>query len=81
MMTNYSGSDGIPKIEALNSKNYATWSIKVSALLKSRNLYHILVHDKPTKNENDEASMNHWREWQKKNDQVYGLVVLTLSTE
>lgn len=70
------------RIELLTDQNYDLWKIKVSALIKSRHLFdEVIVRDEPRKVEGNEESVKNWETWSKKNDEVMGIIILTLSNE
>lgn len=70
------------KIELLTNANYNLWSIKMSALIKSKHLYEdVLQKEEPKIIPGNEVSERKWQEWTYKNDEVMGMLILTLSNE
>lgn len=67
------------KIELLTNANYNLWSIKMSALIKSKHLYEdVLQKEEPKIIPGNEVSERKWQEWTYKNDEVMGMLILTL---
>ncbi|UYV84433.1 hypothetical protein LAZ67_X002147 [Cordylochernes scorpioides] len=65
-----------PKIELLTNSNYRIWSMKIEALLDSRDLFDDIINNpKPTK------VGDAFNEWTKKNKQALGIIILSLSSD
>ncbi|UYV73744.1 hypothetical protein LAZ67_11000678, partial [Cordylochernes scorpioides] len=68
-----------PKIELFTNSNYAIWSIKIEALLDSRDIFDDVINNpKPTKDDKNGDAFN---EWTKKNKQALGIIILSLSSD
>ncbi|UYV69112.1 hypothetical protein LAZ67_6002474, partial [Cordylochernes scorpioides] len=66
------------KIEQLTENNYTTWSMKMEAILDSKDLFEdVIVNDEPdfTKNKLE------YDIWKKKNREAYSLILLSLSDD
>jgi len=65
------------KIEPLTNDNYYVWTLKVGVILKNRKLYKNVI-------ENEEPSPNagaSTEAWETKNNEAFGIIILTLSSE
>ncbi|UYV60352.1 hypothetical protein LAZ67_1000919 [Cordylochernes scorpioides] len=68
-----------PKIDLLTNSNYAIWSMKIEALLDSRDIFDDVINNpKPTKDDKNGDAFN---EWTKKNKQALGIIILSLSSD
>ncbi|UYV69328.1 hypothetical protein LAZ67_6003255, partial [Cordylochernes scorpioides] len=68
----------LAKIEQLTENNYTTWSMKMEAILDSKDLFEdVIVNDEPdfTKNKLE------YDIWKKKNREAYSLIILSLSDD
>lgn len=65
------------KIEPLTDDNYYVWALKVSAILRNRKLYKDIIE----REEPDTSAGIVREQWENKNDEAFGIIVLTLSNE
>ncbi|UYV65758.1 hypothetical protein LAZ67_3005352 [Cordylochernes scorpioides] len=68
----------LAKIEQLTENNYTTWSMKMEAILDSKDLFEdVIVNDEPdfTKDKLE------YDIWKKKNREAYSLIILSLSDD
>lgn len=65
------------KIESLIDDNYYVWALKVSAILRNRKLYKEIIEG-----EEPALTAGAVREaWEAKNNEAFGIIILTLSSE
>lgn len=65
------------KIEPLTDDNYYVWALKVGAILRNRKLYKdVIENEEPAPN----AGSNR-ETWEAKNNEAFGIIILTLSSE
>lgn len=70
------------KVEPLSGANYQVWAMKVGAILRSRKLFRDVIEGfEPARalagsNEAKERDL-----WESKNDEAFGIIILTLSQE
>ncbi|CAK9821285.1 Retrovirus-related Pol polyprotein from transposon TNT 1-94 [Anthophora retusa] len=71
------------KIEQLTNKNYHVWALKVGAALRSRKLFKEVIEKDEPPVTNDVRSQEGKDRllWETKNDEAFGIIILTLSDE
>ncbi|UYV68407.1 hypothetical protein LAZ67_5004230 [Cordylochernes scorpioides] len=69
------------KIETLNDRNYAIWSMRLETLLEAKQPFEVIENQMPTKKENDPLSINIYEDWSRKNKEALGYMTLSMSPE
>ncbi|UYV74494.1 hypothetical protein LAZ67_11003683 [Cordylochernes scorpioides] len=69
------------KIEYLNDRNYAIWSMRMEALLEAKQLFEVIANQTPIKNERDPTSIKIFEDWSRKNNETLGYMILSMSPE
>ncbi|UYV66513.1 hypothetical protein LAZ67_4001937 [Cordylochernes scorpioides] len=64
------------KIEYLNDRNYAIWSMRMETLLEAKQLFEVIANQMPTKNESDPTSIKNFEDWSRKNNETLGYMIL-----
>ncbi|UYV70659.1 hypothetical protein LAZ67_8000192, partial [Cordylochernes scorpioides] len=70
------------RIEPLTSSNYHIWALKISAILRSKKLFKKVIESpKPNHGMVDSKEEEFFKEWEDKNDEAFGIIIVNLSPE